>query len=215
MDKVVVVDDGSTDATAEIAEALGATVVRHPMNRGYGGALQTIFKTAREMNADAMVIIDSDGQHNPEEIPKLMGPIFSGKADMVIGSRYLNGNRKNTSVYRRLGQIILDRATNLNSGLHFTDTQSGFRAFAVHTAPVFRFSQNGFSTASEMLMDATEAGLTIKEVEISVRYGEDRLTIGLFLRGLNILMSIISMKYKQFKRREIELRGVSELSIID
>lgn len=146
VDKIIVVDDGSTDVTAEIAEVLGATVIRHPKNMGYGAAVQTIFKTAREMNADAMVIIDSDGQHNPEEIPKLMEPIISGKADMVIGSRYLNGDRKKTSVYRRLGQIVLDRATNLNSGLHFTDTQSGFRAFAAHTAPVFRFSRT--ATAS-------------------------------------------------------------------
>ncbi len=171
--------------------------------------LHSYYNPLNRTHMDAIVIIHSNGKHNPEEIPKLMEPIISGKADMVIGSRYLNGDRKKTSVYRRLGQIVLDRATNLNSGLHFTDTQSGFRAFAAHTAPVFRFSQNGYSIVSEMLMDATEAGLTIKEVEISVRYDEDRLTIGLFLRGLKILMNIISMKFKQFKRRETELPGVS------
>ena len=100
VDQVVVVDDGSSDATAEIAEALGAHVVRHEVNGGYGVALRSCFETAREMDAEKMVIIDSDGQHDASEIPKLLSPLNNG-TDLVIGSRFCNGNGKNIPAYRK------------------------------------------------------------------------------------------------------------------
>src|SRR5512133_553036 len=90
VDKVVVVDDGSTDNTVDIAESLGAYVVRHKVNQGYGAALRNCFVTARNLGAGAMVIIDSDGQHDPSEIPKLLEPLKQG-FDLVIGSRCVNG----------------------------------------------------------------------------------------------------------------------------
>ena len=77
--------------------------------------------------------MDSDGQHNPADIPKLIAPIIEGNADIVNGSRYLNGLGKNTLVDRRVGQTILDRFTNINSGIKITDSQSGFRAFEAST----------------------------------------------------------------------------------
>jgi glycosyltransferase involved in cell wall biosynthesis len=117
VDKVVVVDDGSTDATAEIAEALCTTVIKHPKNRGYGAALQSIFRTAREMNVDTMVIIGSDGQHDPAEIPKLLKPLNNG-ADLVIGSRFINGNGNNVPAYRKVGMKVFDKATNFADRIH-------------------------------------------------------------------------------------------------
>ncbi len=89
---VVVCDDGSTDLTAEIAERLGAVVVRHKKNLGYGGALQSLFKRARELQADVLVTLDSDGQHDPEEIPQLIKPIEDGVAEVVFGSRFKDEN---------------------------------------------------------------------------------------------------------------------------
>ncbi len=86
-------DDGSTDDTVNIAESLGAYVVRHEINKGYGAALRNCFETARNLGAGAMVIIDSDGQHDPSEIPKLLEPLKQG-FDLVIGSRFVNGNGK-------------------------------------------------------------------------------------------------------------------------
>ena len=91
VDKVVCIDDGSSDASARIAEACGATVVRHRINRGYGGALKTLFMKALEMDADALVLLDSDGQHEAHDIPNMLGPILSGEADFTIGSRFVDG----------------------------------------------------------------------------------------------------------------------------
>ncbi|WP_369425456.1 glycosyltransferase family 2 protein, partial [Methanothrix sp.] len=126
VDRVIVVDDGSSDRTAEVARLAGAEVIRHPTNMGKGAALRTGFMAAE--GADVIVTLDSDGQHDPADIPRLIQPVLHGEADMVNGSRYLRGNRKDTPLYRRVGQRVLDMATNLDSGLRVTDSQSGFRA---------------------------------------------------------------------------------------
>ena len=151
-DNVIVVDDGSSDRTAELAKKAGAEVIVHDVNKGKGGALKTGFAAAE--GADIIVTMDSDGQHNPADIPRLVEPILKGEADIVNGSRYLNGLGKNTPAYRRVGQTILDKVTNLNSGLKITDSQSGFRAFAASTKEIFRFTAQGMAIESEMLADA-------------------------------------------------------------
>jgi len=132
-DRVVVIDDGSSNHTAEVALLAGAEVLRHVENLGKGAALKTGFES---LNGDAVIVtIDTDGQHDPADIPRLVAPILRGEADMVNGSRYLNGNKKDTPFYRRLGQKVLDAATNINmdSSHSVTDSQSGFRAFAWQT----------------------------------------------------------------------------------
>lgn len=169
VDHVIVVDDGSTDHTAEIAEKAGAEVIKHSQNNGKGAALKTGFNTI--INTDIIVTIDGDGQHNPREIPLLIKPIEDGEADLVNGSRYLEKKFKGTPVYRRVGQAVLDKTTNINSGLKITDSQSGFRAFAAYTIPAFRFSKTGFSIESEMLMDAASSNFKIMEVQVGVSYG--------------------------------------------
>lgn len=190
VDKVIVVDDGSADNTVEIAELAGAEVIEHSSNKGKGAALRTGFKAV--MDSDIIVTIDSDGQHNPSEIPQLISPILNGEADIVNGSRYINKKDKNTPSYRRVGQTVLDKATNFSSGLDITDSQSGFRAFARHTIPAFRFSCIDFGIESEMLMDAANTGLRIKEVEISVRYDVDGSTKNPVSHGVGVLMRIIN-----------------------
>ncbi len=190
VDNVIVIDDGSTDKTSEIAELAGARVIKHPTNKGKGAALRTGFEAASE--SKIIITLDSDGQHNPEEIPKLINPIINGEADVVNGSRYINGNKKDTPSYRRIGQTILDKATNFSSGLDVTDSQSGFRAFARHTIPAFRFSCIDFGIESEMLLDAANAGLRIKEVEISVRYDVDGSSKNPVSHGMGVLVRIIN-----------------------
>jgi glycosyltransferase involved in cell wall biosynthesis len=190
-DNVIVVDDGSLDRTVEIARKAGAEVIQHETNKGKGVALKTGFTAADDLGADIIITMDSDGQHNPAEIPKLIDPIIKGEADMVNGSRYLNGLDKNTPAYRRLGQTILDKATNLNSGLNITDSQSGFRAFSASTKDVFRFKAEGMAIESEMLADASKSGLRIAEVEIGVRYDVDCSTEHPIKHGLEVLMMVL------------------------
>lgn len=188
-DRVVVVDDGSSDHTAEVAALAGAEVLRHAKNMGKGAALRTGFQS---LNGDSVIVtIDSDGQHDPADIPRLVEPIISGEADMVNGSRYLNGNRKDTPLYRRLGQVILDKATNLDSGLSVTDSQSGYRAFDPKIKGAFRFGQNGLAIESEMLADAARAGLRVKEVEIGVRYDVDGSGEHPVAHGVRVLLKVL------------------------
>jgi glycosyltransferase involved in cell wall biosynthesis len=188
-DRVVVVDDGSADHTAEVAALAGAEVLRHARNQGKGAALKTGFAS---LNGDAVIVtIDTDGQHDPADIPRLVAPILRGEADMVNGSRYISGNKKDTPFYRRVGQVVLDTATNLDSGLSVTDSQSGFRAFAAKAKGVFRFRQNGLAIESEMLADAAAAGLRIQEVEIGVRYDVDGSSENPVAHGVRVLVKVL------------------------
>lgn len=190
-DNVIVVDDGSSDRTVIIARKAGAQVIVHEVNKGKGAALKTGFTAAADLGADIIVTMDSDGQHNPAEIPRLVAPIMDGTAEMVNGSRYLSHKDKNTPIYRRFGQTILDTATNMNSGLKITDSQSGFRAFAASTKGIFRFTARGMAIESEMLADAGRSGLRIKEVEIGVRYDVDCSTMSPMKHGLGVLVMVL------------------------
>jgi glycosyltransferase involved in cell wall biosynthesis len=190
-DKVIVVDDGSSDRTAAVARKAGAEVIIHEVNTGKGSALKTGFIAATNMGADIIVTMDSDGQHNPAEIPRLVDPIIKGEAEMVNGSRYLNGLDKNTPAYRCVGQTILDRFTSMNSGLTITDSQSGFRAFTSSITDIFRFNAQGMAIESEMLADAGRAGVQIKEVDIEVRYDVECSTKKPIQHGLEVLVTVL------------------------
>ncbi len=166
VDIIVVVDDGSSDATSDIAHSLGAHVVRHEQNEGYGAALRTCFRVAREIGADRMVIIDADGQHDPEEIPKLLLPLSRG-ADLVIGSRFCNGNGKDIPAYRKIGMKVLDITTSIAGGISVTDSQSGFRAYSKRAIDSICIDENGMSAGSEILLQAKNLNFCAKEVPIT------------------------------------------------
>lgn len=171
VDEVICIDDGSSDAGARIAEACGATVVRHRVNRGYGGALKTLFLRATELDADALVILDSDGQHETKDIPKLLAPILNGTADFTIGSRFVDGGGgTDMPAYRRLGIKVITAASNLSSDLGIKDTQSGFRAFSKTALERLRFDSEGMELSLEMLEDAHEKQLKVLEVPTVIRY---------------------------------------------
>lgn len=171
VDAVICVDDGSSDSSARIAESCGAIVVRHRINRGYGGALKSLFKKAKEMNADALVLLDSDGQHEPEDIPKLLQPIIDGSDDFVIGSRFIDGGGgTDMPAYRRLGIKVITAASNMSRNISIKDTQSGFRAFSKRALNLLRFDSEGMELSLEMLEDAHEKQLKIMEVPTIVRY---------------------------------------------
>lgn len=171
VDEVVCIDDGSSDASARIAEACGATVIRHRVNRGYGAALKSLFVHARELNVDALVVLDSDGQHDCSDIPNMLEPILSGEADFTIGSRFVEGGGgTDMPAYRRLGIKVITAASNLSSDLGIKDTQSGFRAFSRTALDRLRFDAEGMELSLEMLEDAQEKQLNVVEVPTVIRY---------------------------------------------
>lgn len=193
VDNVVVVNDGSTDATAMIATACGAKVIYHDKNSGYGAAIRSCFKAAKEMDVDAMVIIDADGQHDPAEIEKVFKPVLDGEADVSIGSRFMNGNEIKIPFYRKVGTKVLDIATNQGSGMNFTDTQSGFRAYSKNAISKIKINNTGMSAGSEILLQIKEHGLKVKEVPISCRYDiEDTSTHNPIVHGVTVLSNILT-----------------------
>ncbi|MEC8243037.1 MAG: glycosyltransferase family 2 protein [Candidatus Thermoplasmatota archaeon] len=171
VDAIICIDDGSSDSSARIAEACGAIVIRHRVNRGYGGALKSLFEQAKEMNADALVVLDSDGQHDASDIPNLLVPIVSCEADFVIGSRFIDGGGgTDMPAYRRLGIKVITAASNMSRDISIKDTQSGFRAFSKRAIEMLRFDSEGMELSLEMLEDAHEKNLKITEIPTVVRY---------------------------------------------
>lgn len=192
-DVVVVVDDGSKDKTVAVAEEAGAVVVRHRRNKGYGGALNTIFSTAKKYKPDILVIIDSDGQHNLEDVTRFVSKIAEGY-DVVIGSRFLTQESKAVIPgYRKLGMKVLDTATDMvMNGAHVSDSQSGFRAYTRDAYNVVNISGNGMSAGSEILMQISDRKLAIGEIPISVRYDlEDTSSQNPIRHGVSVLMNLV------------------------
>ena len=199
-DDVLVVDDGSGDDTSQIASDAGASVLKHPTNFGKGVSLRDAFRKVD--GYDIVVTIDGDGQHNPDEIPVLIKPIEENEADFVNGSRYLNGFDENTPAYRRVGQRVLDIATNVTAGTSVTDSQSGFRAFNGKTINCYKFRDPGFGIESEMIADAAENNLRILEVPITVKYDvENSSTKGPVTHGVGVLLKIGKDKIIRMTKR--------------
>jgi glycosyltransferase involved in cell wall biosynthesis len=188
---VIVVDDGSTDATAEIAAAAGAIVVRHAHNQGKGAALNTGIHRAGELQPEAIVTLDGDGQHRPKEIPRLLAPILRGEADLVVGSRYIHGGY-GVPRHRIWGQRVFTILTNLISGVRVTDSQSGFRAFSPQAMETIAFSSRRFSVESEMQFLAREHGLRLVEAPVSAVY-QDRPKRPIVAHGLIVLNGVLRL----------------------
>jgi glycosyltransferase involved in cell wall biosynthesis len=188
--EVLVVDDGSTDHSAKIAELAGATVVRHDKNKGYGSAIKSILVEARKRNADILVILDADSQHNPEEIPNLAKAVSEG-SDIVIGSR--ERQKRAIAPYRRFGQWVLSRLTYVASRERLTDTESGFRAYSKQAIATLELKEEGMAVSSEIISEAAAKGLKVTEVPITVTYTEDGSTLNPIVHGVGVLNRIMVM----------------------
>ena len=193
---VVVCDDGSSDMTAEISEGLGAIVVRHERNLGYGAAIQSLFRQARKLNADVLVTLDGDGQHDPSEVSEITRPLADGSADVVIGSRFkgVEGGQ-DMPFYRRAGVKLITKLVNGSAKKSVSDAQSGFRAYSRKALDALNVGEDGMGVSVEILLDASKHGLRILEVSSSCKYdngGSVKTSTHNPVRQLgNVMMSIL------------------------
>lgn len=189
-DEVVVVDDGSSDRTAQVARLAGATVVQHEKNSGYGVTVQTVLAEAKKRNPDVLVLLDADGQHNPDEIASLVKAISSG-ADVAIGSRKIKSG--DIPAYRKFGQKIISYFTRVLSKSTLSDTESGFRAFSRQAIQVLEPKERGMAISAETISEATARGLKITEVPISAIYTRDGSTLNPVKHGMGVLNRVLAM----------------------
>ena len=196
-DQILVCNDGSTDSTAEIAESLGAIVIKHPKNLGYGSAIRSIFLKAKEINAELLVTIDADGQHKIEDVEKVIKPVVDGQADISIGSRFLEGD-DNSPKYRKLGIKIITKVTNSSLSEKITDAQSGFRAYNNKVLQSLTPSDSGMGISTEILIKSSNLGFKIAEVPTEIQYEGETSSQNPVSHGTEVLMS--TLKYISIER---------------
>ena len=197
-DQIIVCDDGSTDLTSRIAESLGVTVIKHPKNVGYGGAIRSIFLKAREINAECLVTIDADGQHRVKDVNKVINQISNGESDIVIGSRFLDESRKEVPNYRKVGIKVITKLTNATIKKQLTDSQSGFRAYSKKVLNELNLSELGMGISTEILIKASSKNFRISEVPIKILYNGETSTHNPITHGSSVIISTI--KYTSLQR---------------
>ncbi len=196
-DQIIVCDDGSTDSTSTIAKSLGAIVINHPKNLGYGSAIKSIFLRAREINADMLVTIDADGQHKIEDVQSIIKPIVDGHADISIGSRFLKEG-DGVPNYRKLGIKVITKVTNSSLSDKITDAQSGFRAYNKKVLQSLTPSDSGMGISTEILIKSSNLGLKIAEVPTEIQYEGETSSQNPVSHGTGVLMS--TLKYISIER---------------
>ena len=196
VDKIIVCDDGSTDDTAKLAKQAGAIVISHNKNQGYGAAITTLFDYARKENAQIMITLDGDGQHNPDQIPLLINAIIDHNVDVAIGSRFLN-DTENVSRYRKTGIKIITSASNYGTNFKVTDSQSGFRAYSKDAIDAIHPTEKGMAASTEILLKISNKGLSVAEVPITISYNGDTSDQHSVSHGVSVLMNTI--KYVSIK----------------
>jgi glycosyltransferase involved in cell wall biosynthesis len=191
VDRILIVDDGSTDGSGILAAQTGAEVATHDRNRGKGVGLRTALAWARARpEVSELVLIDGDGQHDPEDIPRLLAELRRRELDILAGSRFLGEN--NAPLYRLFGLHVLTASAGLGTGIYVTDSQSGFRVLSRAAIDRLELSEGAFAVESEMLFEAAAKGLRLAETPIAIRYsGPARRSP--VIHGVSVLLRTILM----------------------
>lgn len=213
-DEVIVYDDGSNDGTSEVAASAGAIVIRNPQNKGYGMAIRSLFQVAKEKDADIMVTLDSDGQHDPNQIPDVLVNIKQGY-DVVVGSRYLRSDdRVKVPRLRSLGIRTITKLTQSASYKGITDSQSGFRAYNKRALSTINLFEDGMSVSTEILLRASEKKLSIIEVPITINYDlKDTSTHNPISHGISVLYSLLQFLSLRHPLAFYGLPGIAILGV--
>ena len=195
---VLVVDDGSRDATPAVARAHGVAVVRHPVNLGVGGALQTGFRFAVLHGYDVAVQLDADGQHDPAYLMPLLAPVLEKRCDVAIGSRYVERSGYRAPLNRRLGMVFFSAVVRAAVGQRITDTTSGFRAYSRAVMEVCQYDFPKDFPDAPLLIALARQGFRLLEVPVVMRErqaGQSFYTLGkqLYYPYKNLLASLMAM----------------------
>lgn len=189
VDTVLVVNDGSIDRTAEIARKEGAIVVTHIKNLGLGASLKTGIEGAIRLGADIIVTIDADGQHDPNEIPKLVEALRT--CEIVIGSRETG---KDMPFIKKMGNLVLYWITKILFNVSIKDTQSGFRAFKSEVYNKIKWESPGYEVASEIVINIGKSKVKYKEIPINTIY-IDKYKGTTIIDGIKIFMNMLKWKF--------------------
>ncbi len=209
-DEIIVCNDGSTDSTGEIAKELGAIVINHEKNLGYGAGIKSIFLKAKEMKSEMLVTVDADGQHDVRDITKIVTPIQEDKAEIVIGSRFLE-KAENIPEYRKFGIKLITKVTNLSLNQSLTDSQSGFRAYSKKVLEKLVLSDKGMGISTEILIKSNNFNFRIGEVPIIVSYEGETSTENPVSHGTSVLFSTI--KYTSIEH-PIKFYGIPAIILL-
>lgn len=214
VNEIVVVDDGSTDNTFEIASAMKSIVLRNKRNMGKGFSLRRGINEALKHNPDIVITMDADGQHDPTDIPRLLVPILADEADIVIGSRYGNNRVLDAPKYRKVGLSIINFAYRLQSKSSIKDTQSGYRAYNKNVLnTMIKYDSLGYGAEIEQLALAELHGYKVVEVPVDIKYGGLRRTSkkNPWIHGISILSTLFRITVE---RRPLAVFGVAGSSFV-
>jgi len=190
---IIVCDDGSSDFTSVIAKEMGAIVIKHKKNLGYGAAIRSLFLKARELDCDILITFDSDGQHKISDIDRVIQPIKDKQANMVIGSRFLGNIEGDVPTYRKLGIKAITNLVNSNTRNKITDSQSGFRGYDKKTLEKIIPSESGMGVSTEILIKSNKYEFKIIEVPITILYEKEITTQQTLSHGTSVILS--TMKF--------------------
>ena len=197
-DTILVCNDGSTDLTSSIAEKIGAVVINHEKNLGYGAAIRSLFLKAKDLDGDILVTFDADGQHRIDDIKNVIKPIANEEADLVIGSRFLDESEKEVPQYRKVGIKVITKITNASIKKQLTDSQSGYRAYSRKIISELNPSETGMGVSTEILIKASSKDFRIAEVPIKIIYEGNTSTHNPITHGSSVIISTI--KYTSLQR---------------
>ena len=203
---VVVIDDGSTDRTAEVARDRGARVVRLPFNLGIGGAVQTGFRYAWEHDFDVAVRVDGDGQHDPSELDAVLAPVLAGDADVVVGSRFIGGDGYRSSRSRRLGIRLLALSVSALTRQRVTDPTSGFQAANRKGIRLFAADYPHDYPEAEAAVMASKHALRLREVPVAMRARETGRSSITAVRSVYYMVKVVlAIFVALFRRKAVPL----------
>lgn len=210
---VIVCNDGSSDMTGIIAEKMGAIVVNHNKNLGYGAGIRSLFLKAKELNFDVLVTFDADGQHRVEDINAILVPIVKNECDIVIGSRFLDKDNKNIPTYRKAGIKTITSFANTATDIKVTDSQSGFRAYNKKVLEDIIPSEYGMSVSTEILIKSSKKGFRVKEVPITVLYEGDTSTHHPLSHGISVILGTMKFISIEHPLKFYGIPGITFLGI--